>query len=107
MDIRTTMRTPTNATPAELVYGTEVVLPLHVLKPALKFASLIELPLNQYQQKSLMQLDLLDKKRLKVVEHIETYHQRVALPRNSYQLNVDGVELDDLVNALHLKKLYT
>uniref|UniRef100_A0A5K0XUB1 Integrase catalytic domain-containing protein n=2 Tax=Nymphaea colorata TaxID=210225 RepID=A0A5K0XUB1_9MAGN len=75
---RTTMRTPTNATPAELVYGTEVVLPLHVLKPALKFASLIELPLAQYQQKRLMQLDLLYEKRLKAAEHAEAYRQRVA-----------------------------
>ena len=31
---RTTIRTPTNATPSELVYETEVVLPLHVQKPA-------------------------------------------------------------------------
>nr|VVV76299.1 unnamed protein product [Nymphaea colorata] len=75
---RTTMRTPTNAIPAELVYGTEVVLPLHVLKPALKFTSLIELPLTQYQQKRLMQLDLLDEKRLKAAEHAEAYRQRVA-----------------------------
>uniref|UniRef100_A0A5K0UU48 Uncharacterized protein n=1 Tax=Nymphaea colorata TaxID=210225 RepID=A0A5K0UU48_9MAGN len=75
---RTTMRTPTNATPAELVYGTEVVLPLLVLKLALKFASLIELSLNQYQQKRLMQLDLLDEKRLKTGKHVEAYHQRVA-----------------------------
>ena len=41
---RTTIRTPTNATLSEFVYGTEVVLPLHVQKPALKFASLLELP---------------------------------------------------------------
>ncbi|KAF3775736.1 putative disease resistance RPP13-like protein 1 [Nymphaea thermarum] len=67
---RTTMRTPTNATSAELVYGTEVVLPLHVLKLALKFASLIELPLTQYQQKRLMQLDLLDEKRLNMLKLI-------------------------------------
>uniref|UniRef100_A0A5K1B6H9 Uncharacterized protein n=1 Tax=Nymphaea colorata TaxID=210225 RepID=A0A5K1B6H9_9MAGN len=75
---RTTMRTPTNATPAKLVYGTEVVLPLHVLKSALKFASLIKLILIQYQQKRLMQLNLLDEKRLKAAEHAETYHQRVS-----------------------------
>ena len=56
---RTTIRTPTNATPSELVYGTEVVLPLHVQKPALKFASLLQLPLDQYQQQRLVQLDLL------------------------------------------------
>nr|VVW57872.1 unnamed protein product [Nymphaea colorata] len=75
---RTTMRTSTNATPAELVYGIEVVLPLHVLKPALKFASLIELPLTQYQQKRLMQLDLLDERRLKAAEHAQVHCQRVA-----------------------------
>ena len=75
---RTTIRTPTNATPSELVYGTEVVLPLHVQKPALKFASLIELPLDQYQQQRLVQLDLLDEKRLKAAEHAQAYRQRIA-----------------------------
>jgi hypothetical protein len=75
---RTTIRTPTNATPAELVYGTEVVLPLHVQKPAFKFASLVELPLDQYQQPRLVQLDLLDERRLKAAEHAQAYHQRIA-----------------------------
>ena len=49
--------------PSKLVYGTEVVLPLHVQKPAFKFASLIELSLDQYQQQRLVQLDLLDEKK--------------------------------------------
>ena len=75
---RTTIRTPTNATPSELVYGTEVVLPLHVQKPALKFASLLELPLDRYQQQRLIQLDLLDERRLKAAEHAQSYRQRVA-----------------------------
>ena len=75
---RTTIRTPTNATPSELVYGTEVVSPLHVQKPALKFASLIELPPDQYQQQRLVQLDLLDGKRLKAAEHAQAYRQRIA-----------------------------
>ena len=75
---QTTIRTPTNATPSELVYGTKVVLPLHVQKPALKFASLLQLPLDQYQQQRLVQLDLLDERRLKAAEHAQSYRQRIA-----------------------------
>jgi hypothetical protein len=53
-------------------------LPLHVQKSALKFASLIELPLDQYQQQRLVQLDLLDERRLKAAEHAQSYRQRIA-----------------------------
>ncbi|CAN6440363.1 unnamed protein product [Victoria cruziana] len=75
---RTTIRTPTNATPAELVYGTEIVVPLHIQRPTMKFAALIDLPLNKYKRNRLAQLDLLDEKRLQAAEHAEAYRQRVA-----------------------------
>ncbi|CAN6455572.1 unnamed protein product [Victoria cruziana] len=50
---RTTIRTPTNATPAELVYETKIVVPLHIQRPTMKFAALIDLPLNKYKHKRL------------------------------------------------------
>ncbi|CAN6487035.1 unnamed protein product [Victoria cruziana] len=44
----------------------------------MKFAALIDLPLNKYKRNRLAQLDLLDEKRLQAAEHAEAYRQRVA-----------------------------
>ncbi|CAN6456332.1 unnamed protein product [Victoria cruziana] len=73
-----TIRTLTNATAAELVYKTEIIVPLHIQRPTIKFAALIDLPLNKYKCNRLAQLDLLDEKRLQAAEHTEVYRQRVA-----------------------------
>ncbi|CAN6445634.1 unnamed protein product [Victoria cruziana] len=75
---RTTIRTPTNATPAELVYGTKIVVPLHIQRPTMKFTALIDLPLNKYKRNRLAQLDLLDERRFQAAEHAEAYRKRVA-----------------------------
>ncbi|CAN6440395.1 unnamed protein product [Victoria cruziana] len=75
---RTTIRTPTNATPAELVYETEIVVPLHIQRPTMKFAALIDLPLNKYKRNRLAQLHLLDERRFQAAEHAEAYRKRVA-----------------------------
>lgn len=42
-------QTPTNAIPAELVYGIEIIVPLHIQRPIIKFAALIDLLLNKYK----------------------------------------------------------
>lgn len=42
----TMIHTFTNATPAQLVYGTEIGIPLHVQKLTMKFAILIDLRRN-------------------------------------------------------------
>ncbi|CAN6454669.1 unnamed protein product [Victoria cruziana] len=44
----------------------------------MKFAALIDLPLNKYKRNRLAQLDLLDEKRLQAAEHAKAYRQMVA-----------------------------
>ncbi|CAN6471517.1 unnamed protein product [Victoria cruziana] len=72
------IRTPTNATPSELMYVTKIIVSLHIQRPIMKFIALIDLPLNKYKHNRLVQLDLLDEKRFQAAEHAEAYRKRIA-----------------------------
>ena len=61
---RTTIRTPTGATPYSLVYGCEAVLPLEIQIPSLRIALTTEMTTEEQHQKRLEELERLDEKRL-------------------------------------------
>ena len=61
---RTTVRTPTKATPFFLVYGCEVVLPLEIQISSLCVVLTIEMINEEKHQLRLQELEALDDKRL-------------------------------------------
>ena len=75
---RTTVRTPTGATPYSLVYGCEAVLPLEVQIPSLRIALTTQMTTEEQHQKRLEELEMLDEKRLEAQQHIEFYQARIS-----------------------------
>jgi len=61
---RTTVRTPTKATPFSLVYGCEAVLPLEIQVPYLHVALTTEMTYEEKHRPRLQDLEALDDKRL-------------------------------------------
>ncbi|KAI4311194.1 hypothetical protein MLD38_036107 [Melastoma candidum] len=75
---RTTTRTLTGATPFELVYGAQAVLPIEVQIPSLRVFQEANMTEDDYVQHRLAHLDLLDKKRLAAAHHMQCYQERVS-----------------------------
>jgi len=61
---RTTIRTPTKATPFSLVYGCEAMLPLEIQIPSLRVALTAEMTKEEKHRLRLHELEALDDKRL-------------------------------------------
>ncbi|KAL0299016.1 UNVERIFIED_CONTAM: hypothetical protein Sradi_6561400 [Sesamum radiatum] len=68
---RTTVRTPTQATPYALVYGVEAVLPLEQQIPSLRIAIQEGLTEEENAQIRLEELEALDEKRLEAQQRLE------------------------------------
>ncbi|KAH9311264.1 hypothetical protein KI387_026299, partial [Taxus chinensis] len=66
---RTSIRTPTGATPFSLVYGSEAVLPLEVQIPSLRVSLREFVSDEDYRQNRLAQLELLDERCLNALDH--------------------------------------
>ncbi|KAH9326823.1 hypothetical protein KI387_007001, partial [Taxus chinensis] len=66
---RTSIRTPTGATPFSLIYGSEAVLPLEVQIPSLRVSLREFVSDEDYHQNRLAQLELLDEWHLNALEH--------------------------------------
>ena len=73
---RTTVRTPTKATPFSLVYGCEAVLPLEIQIPSLRVALTAEMTNEEKHRLQLQELEALDDKRLQAQQQIELYQAR-------------------------------
>jgi hypothetical protein len=72
------VRTPTQATPYSLVYGSEAVLPLEVQLPSIRVA--IHEGISNYEQIKLrfQELDALEEGHLQAVQNIELYRQNMV-----------------------------
>ena len=70
---RTSFRTSTRAIPYSLVYGMEVVLPVEIEMGSLRVALEQQISKANWAQARLDQLNLLDKRRLRVVDHVHAY----------------------------------
>ncbi|XP_049414734.1 uncharacterized protein LOC125877498 [Solanum stenotomum] len=75
---RTTHRTPTQATPYSLVFGTEAVLPLERQIPSLRLAIQEGLTEQENACLRLEELDSLDEKRLEAQQSLECYQARLS-----------------------------
>ncbi|KAK9002759.1 hypothetical protein V6N11_060340 [Hibiscus sabdariffa] len=74
---RTSVRTSTGATPFSLVYGMEAVLPIEVEIPSLRVLSELNLEEAEWIQARYDQLNLIEEKRLKAIQHGMIYQKRM------------------------------
>ncbi|KAK8505743.1 hypothetical protein V6N12_024726 [Hibiscus sabdariffa] len=74
---RTSVRTSTGATPFSLVYGMEAVLPIKVEIPSLRVLSELNLEEAEWIQARYDQLNLIEEKRLKAIQHGMIYQKRM------------------------------
>jgi hypothetical protein len=72
------VRTPTQAAPYSLVYGSEAVLPLEVELPSLRVAIHDEITQDEQIQLRFQQLDSLEEDRLNALQDLELYHQNMV-----------------------------
>ena len=67
---RTSFRTSTGSTPHSLVYGMEAVLPIEIEMGSLRVALEHQISETEWVQSLYDQLNLLDKRRLRVADHV-------------------------------------
>lgn len=96
---RTTAKTSTGATPYSLVYGYEVVLSVEVEIQSLRALLESKIPEYQWVESRLVQLTLLDKKRLKAMCHSQLYQKRIAWAYNK-KIKPGKIKESDLVLKL-------
>ena len=70
---RTSIRTPTGATPYALVYGAEAILPLEVEIPLLRVSLKGLINDEDYRVSRLQELELLDERRQHAADHLKGY----------------------------------
>ncbi|WCJ43869.1 hypothetical protein M5689_024578 [Euphorbia peplus] len=99
---RTTVRTTTGATPYSLVYGMDAVLPVEMEMQSLRVVLEEHIPETEWIRDRVGQLDLLDKKRLRALDQLQMYQQRLA---NTYNKKVRTVSRPIKVGDLVLKQL--
>ena len=75
---RTSFRTSTGATPYSLVYGMEAVLLVETEMGTLKVAFEQQISETEWAQARFDQLNLLDEKRLRATDHIQTYQRKMV-----------------------------
>ncbi|XP_040951540.1 uncharacterized protein K02A2.6-like [Gossypium hirsutum] len=79
---RTSVRTSTGATPFSLVYGMEAVLPIEVEIPSLWVLAELKLDEAEWVQSCYDQLNLIEGKRLKAIQHGQMYQRRMMRAYN-------------------------
>ncbi|KAL0368038.1 UNVERIFIED_CONTAM: hypothetical protein Scaly_1022700 [Sesamum calycinum] len=95
---RTTVRTPTQATPYALVYGVEAVLPLEQQIPSLRIAIQEGLTEEENARIQLEELEALDEKRL-AQQRLECYQARLSRAFNK-KVRLRSFQVGDLVLAV-------
>lgn len=69
--------TTTRVTPFSLLYGDEVIFPLDLEIPSLKISLQGEIFDEDIRKARLQQLELLDEKRIRAIEHQKIYHVKL------------------------------
>ncbi|KAL0283053.1 UNVERIFIED_CONTAM: hypothetical protein Sangu_2914900 [Sesamum angustifolium] len=93
---RTTVRTPTQATPYALVYGVEAVLPLEQQILSLRIAIQEGLTEEENAQIRLEELETLDEKRLEAQQKLECYQAQLSRAFNK-KVRMCSFQVGDLV----------
>ena len=74
----TYFRTSTEATPYSLVYGMEAVLPVEIEMRSLRVALEQQISETEWAQSHYDQLNLLDERRLRAVDHVQAYQRKMT-----------------------------
>ncbi|KAK4385669.1 hypothetical protein Sango_2690900 [Sesamum angolense] len=96
---RTTVRTPTQATPYALVYEVEAVFPLEHQIPSLRIAMQEGLTEEENAQIQLEELEALDEKRLEAQQRLECYQAQLSRAFNK-KVRLRSFQVGDLVLAV-------
>ena len=99
---RTSIRTPTGATPFSLTYGAEAVLPLEVEIPSLRVSLKGLVTDEDYRSMRLQELELLDEKRQASFDHMRVYQKRMSKAFNK-KVHPREFEVGDLVLRVNYK----
>ncbi|KAH9302830.1 hypothetical protein KI387_014413, partial [Taxus chinensis] len=76
---RTSIRTPTGATPYSLVFGTESIIPLEIELPSLRISLRDYLDKDEdYRVARLAELELLDERRIRALNPLKVYQHRIS-----------------------------
>ena len=75
---RTTFRTSIGTTPYSLVYGMEAVLPVEIEMGFLRIALEPQISEAEWTQSHYDQLSLLDERRLRAADHVQTYKMKMT-----------------------------
>eukprot|EP01018_Ginkgo_biloba_P024885 Gb_21257 [translate_table: standard] len=101
---RTSIRTPTGATPYSLVFGTEAILPVEIELPSLRISLRDLIDDEAYRVARLQELELLDERRLNALNHLKAYQNRLCR-RYNQNIKAREFEVGDLI--LKENKKYT
>ncbi|XP_052485150.1 uncharacterized protein LOC105784959 [Gossypium raimondii] len=107
--------TSTGATPFSLVYGMEAVLPIEVEIPSLRVLTELQLDEAEWVQSRYDQLNLIEGKRLKAIQHGQMYQKRMMRAYNKKAFSggalilaeMDGKNLPNPVNSDSVKRYFT
>ena len=73
---RTTHRRETNRTPFKLVYGPEVIVPLHFRQHTLKIVEVLKLDIGETKNERIFQLQKLEQDKIISIQHQEAQKQQ-------------------------------
>ncbi|KAH7834736.1 hypothetical protein Vadar_019075 [Vaccinium darrowii] len=97
---RTSIRTPTGATPYSLVYGMEAVLPIELEVPSLRVMVESEINEAEWRNARFEELMLFDERRLKALYHVQGYQSRIARAFNKKVKSRDLQEGDMVLKEI-------
>jgi hypothetical protein len=97
---RTSIRTPTGATPYSLVYGMEAVLPIELEVPSLRVMAEQGISEAEWISGRFEELMLFDERRLRALYHIQGYQRRIARAFNKKVKPRDLQEGDMVVKEI-------
>jgi hypothetical protein len=103
---RTSIRTPTGATPYSLVYGMEAVLPIELEIPSLRIMAESGIDEAEWQNARFEELMLFDERRLKALYHVQGYQRRIARAFNKKVKSRDLQEGDMVLKEIRAPVFY-
>ena len=93
---RTSIRTPTGATPFYLAYGMEAVQPVELEVPSLRILLESQVPEAEWTRRRYEQLTLLDERRLNALHNVQLYQRRIQRAFNK-KVKPRNIQEGDLV----------
>ena len=101
---RTSICTPTGATPFSLVYGSEAILPIEIELPSLRVSLKNLISEEEYRVAHLQELALLDERCLNALNHLHMYQNHLQLQYHK-KVKPREFEVGDLVLQHNMRNL--